>query len=90
MREWFLENWEFIASLLTVLVTCIASICGITVKLRGDKKALEISNNNLAMEKARLKTAIVEGSYIVCPKCGEIIYLKDVEVKIKNMEKVTE
>lgn len=82
MREWFLENWEFLASILTILVTCVASICGVTVKVRSDKKALEIANVKLETEKAQLETAIVSGSYIVCPNCGHKIFLKDVEVKI--------
>lgn len=85
MREWFLENWEFIASVITILVTCIASIFGVTVKMRADKKALEIANTGLQEEKLRLERAIVEGSYIICPKCGHRIFLRDVEIKTKGV-----
>lgn len=84
-KEWFLENWPYIASLITVIVTAVLGSLGYNVKVSSDNKALRIEKTKLEEEKTRLTRAIIEGSYIICPNCGEEIFLKDVEIKTKGV-----
>lgn len=84
-KEWFIENWPYIASVITAILTCVLGSLGYTVKVRSDNKALTIEKTRLEEEKTRLTRAIIEGSYIICPNCGEEIFLKDVEIKTKGV-----
>lgn len=82
---WITEHLDLIISLVTILVASFASIAGISVKWRADKKALEIENIKLEQKSKDLEKAIIDGSYIVCPACGHHIFLKDVEIKTKGV-----
>lgn len=85
MKAWIIDNLELIISLITILVASFASIAGISVKWRSDKKALEIENVKLEQKQKDLEKAIIDGSYIICPNCGHQIFLKDVEIKTKGV-----
>lgn len=82
--NWFVENWQFIASFLAVLLSVVGALVGIKVSYNSSTKTLTAEKVKLDQENVRLKRAIVEGAYIICPHCGEMILLKDVEVKIKE------
>lgn len=82
---WITEHLELIISLITILVASIASLAGISVKWRSDKKALEIENIRLETKQKELEKAIIDGSYIICPNCGSKIFLKDVDIKTKGV-----
>ena len=87
--EWFTDNWQFIASFLVTALSVVGALVGIKVSYNSSTKTLTAEKVKLDTENARLKRAIVEGAYIICPHCGEVIFLKDVEVKVKetNIEK---
>lgn len=68
-----LEYWPVIVSSLAGVVLCILTY--ITAKIKHKTKVAELEAANV-----ELKTVIVKGSFVICPKCGEKIYLKDVTI----------
>lgn len=68
-----IEYWPVIVTLVGGLLACILTY--ITTKVKAKTKEAELEAANI-----ELKTAIINGSYVMCPKCGEKIYLKDVTI----------
>lgn len=68
-----LEYWPVIVSVLGGLIVAILTY--MLAKVKNKTKVAELEAANL-----ELKTAIIKGSFVMCPKCGEKIYLKDVTI----------
>lgn len=74
-------------TLITAIVGCLASFF-YARKTKYDAQATEnelrTQNIVLQQEKIELQTAIYNGTYILCPNCGEKIYLKDMQFKVDS------
>lgn len=89
MKEFF-SSPEFI----TLLTSCLVAFGGAfvaafqTVKARQSvKKAnayAEEAKAKLELEKLELQRAVINGSFVVCPKCQEHVHLKDATIYTKE------
>lgn len=81
---------EFIAALTSAILALLGAFTATfaTIKQRQSVKKAEAYKDQaiaeLETEKVKLQQMIIDGSYVICPKCGESITLKDVEIKIKE------
>lgn len=85
MRDLIAQLIPYLPAIITTAGTVAAAICAMIVanaKAKTAKAECEIEKATLEKEKVQLETAIINGSYIVCPNCGTKIYLKDVQVQI--------
>ncbi len=73
IKETLIEYWPVIVTVIGGVLSCV--ITYITTKLKNKTKLVELETANI-----ELKTAIVNGSYVICPKCGEKVYLKDITI----------
>lgn len=89
MKEIF-SSPEFITLVSSCLVALISALTAtfMTVKARQSvKKANAYKEEAIAkleLEKVELQRTIINGSFVICPKCGEHVVLKDAEVKLKG------
>lgn len=81
-KDFLVNNLDLILSVVVVLASSIATLCGFKVSYNKEKNQLQIANAELAKAKAELEKAIIDGSYIICPHCGGKIVLKDVQIKV--------
>ena len=77
--------------LLPIIITAATSIgtaltAAIVAWINYAKKRAELKEAQATAEaeKAALQKAIVDGAYIICPSCGEIIYLKEQKIHTKQ------
>lgn len=87
---------QVLSDLLPVIIaggtTLITALCGALASFLYARKTkydaiateneLKRENIVLQQEKIELQTAIYTGTYILCPNCGEKIYLKDMKFKV--------
>lgn len=89
MKEFF-SSPEFITLLTSLLVAFGGAFVAVfqTVKARQSvKKAnayAEEAKAKLELEKLELERAIISGSYVICPKCGDHVALKDATIYTKE------
>lgn len=89
MKEIF-SSPEFLAALSAALVGALSAVLAIfqTVKAKQSvKKANAYKDEAVAkleLEKIELQRTIIEGSYVVCPKCGEHVTLSNTTVFLKG------
>lgn len=72
-------------TLLAAVLGCLASFFyAKKTKYDADATANDLRKENLILqqEKIELQTAIYNGTYILCPNCGEKIFLKDMQFKV--------
>lgn len=83
LKKLFVEHAATIIPLICTFLTTLISF--LIYAINTAKKKYE-----LKMEKLRLQELIIKGSYFLCPKCGEKVYVEDVEFYIeeKNHEKI--
>lgn len=92
MKEIF-SSPDFIAALTACLVGLLGALTAVfsTVKARQSVNKAnaykEEAVAKLEAEKIELQKTILEGSYLICPKCGEEIFLSQTEVHVKKCEK---
>lgn len=89
MKEIF-SNPEVTAAITTAVVAILSAITALFlgIKQRQSLKKAEAYKETalaeLEAEKIRLQQIVVDGSYIICPHCGNSVKLKDVEIKVKG------
>lgn len=79
---------------LTALIGCIVGALGAATAFFQAIKAKQSVNKakayaqeaqlKLEAEKVQLQKIIVEGSYVICPKCGASVPLYNAEIKVKG------
>lgn len=92
MLNWFNDLPQEIQATLLGLVTTIVGLIGATlvawfkeIKVKAEVRELE-SEHKLAVlklesEKALIQEQMIQGSYVICSKCGEKILLSDMVFK---------
>ena len=81
---------DYLPQILTLAVTLLSAIVGFLVVYFNSKKAKYEYQEKLAdkeKQNLELQQAIITGSYIICPNCGQKIYLKDSKVYTQEVEK---
>jgi len=83
---------ELLPVIIPTISTVFAAIGAVIVswlttsktKAEAQSKVNELAAKNaeLEIEKIELQKAIYNGTYILCPNCGEKIYLKDMKFKV--------
>lgn len=71
--ETIIEYWPVLVTGLLGLGSAIGTYLIAKAKAKTKEAELELAN-------IELQKAIIEGSYILCPSCGEKIFLKDAKI----------
>lgn len=89
MKELILEISPFIAPVLTAcLGVVLAWLAAAKSKAELTQKNIELekTNKELHIQQVQLQQTIIDGTYTICPNCGERIYLKDIKFYVNNLE----
>lgn len=84
-----MELNDLLTKIATVALPCLSALVAFLVAYFNMRKSkLELQQRNVELETANveMQTAFYNGSYIVCPKCGSRIYVKDMVFKNDNKE----
>ena len=81
-------DWQELSPLIISSASAIitALVAAVVAWLNASKAKASYKEKLAEAEKANaeLKTAIIESAFIVCPKCGEKIILKDTKINYKE------
>lgn len=80
LKRLFIEHAATIIPLVFSLLTALISF--LIYAINTSKKKYE-----LKMEKLRLQSLIIKGSYMICPHCGNKVNASDIEFFIEKEEK---
>lgn len=70
---------EALIELLPALVPTIGTLLSVSIACVIAALKARTAKHELALEKTQLEKTIYEGSYIICPHCGNKVYIRDVK-----------
>lgn len=80
---------ELLTQIATIALPCLSALIAFLVAYFNMRKSkIELQQKNVELEQAKvdMQTAFYNGSYILCPKCGAQIFVRDMKFKNDSKE----